>query len=297
MPVDWQRLIEKKRRLGKPVPSDAELLEMEQTAADLLQIPPTCRDEVWGTSLGYGARTKSLVAVRAHVPHRFSERFPQVVAKLFKGPAKDYRRFHQDCFPRLPVLPGNSAFQQSLEAGMWESKGAYAVLEYVDGKTLREHLESGEFWSSELIRAVLDDLIRAIWIRSWESGLRFKDCHKGNFVLNLDTHRLTMIDVEQIRKSAFEWSDRSADWNDRNRHERSALRQLPGLICDVLAKQRTGQPMAKIRRAVVDALRDAKLSESLFALGKDEKAIGPRPPDARHALEQLFECLRAHDLM
>ncbi len=297
MPIDWQRLIEKKRRLGKPAPSDAELLEMEQTAADLLRIPAACRDEVWGISLGYGARTKSLVAVRAHVPHRFSRRFPQVVVKLFKGPAKDYRRFHQDCFHRLPVLPGNSAFQQSLEAGTWKSQGAYAVLEYVDGKTLREHQESGQVWSSDRARSVLDDLIGTIWIRSWESGLRFKDCHKGNFVLNLESHRLTMIDVEQIRKSAFEWLDRPTDWSDRSRHERSALRQLSGLICDVLAMRGTGQPTAKIRRTVVDALKETRLSESLFALGKDEKTIGLSAPDARLAVKQLFECLRAHDLI
>jgi hypothetical protein len=297
MSVDWQRLIEKKRRRGKPAPSDTELLEMEQTAADLLRVPAAYRDQIWGDSLGYGARTRSLIAIRPHVPHRFSKRFRQVVAKLFKGPAEDYRRFHQGCFAKLPVLPGNTSFQQSLEAGTWKSHGAYAVLEYVDGKTLREHLESGQPWSGELIRAVLNDLIGSIWIPSWDSGLRFKDCHKGNFVLNLDDYRLTMIDVEQIRKSAFEWLDRPAVWNDRSRHERSALRQLPGLICDVLAMRQTGRPAVRIRRIVVDGLEETKLPESLLALGKEERAMGPRLPDARLAAKRLLQYLQTHDLI
>jgi hypothetical protein len=287
MAVDWEMLIQKKGRLGKPVPSAAELARLEHEAAEILGVPPSHRDELWGHSLGYGARTQTLIRICSGVPHRFVDRSPLVLVKLFKGDAEVYRRFHRDYFPRLPLIPGNPRFQQTLEAGVWHGASSYAVLQYVDGIVLRERIESGQPLPSGSVRRLLTALIEEIWVPTWESGLRFKDCHKGNFIVDEGANRLVMIDVEQIRKSAVELLDRPHGWRDRKRHERSGLRQLPGLIRDPVSAQGLDQTTASMNRRIREALRQSRLTERLQLLGRDPGAHG-----ASHRETVLFEKLR-----
>jgi hypothetical protein len=292
MSIHWEPLFEKKQRLKQPAPSNVELQEMEKQAADLLMVPQEKRNELWATSLGYGMRTRALISVHDGVPHRFAENFPRVVVKLFKGPAADYRRFHLDCFRRLPMLQGNTSFQQSLEAGALESRNAYAILEYVEGKTLRETLETSDVtWTKQRSLNVLRCLMDSIWIPCWTGSLRFKDCHKGNFIVDPNDLHLVMIDVEQTRKSAFELLDRPDDWKDRNRHEKSALRQLPGLIVDLLAASNQGATKAGLRRTTDQALKESELPEALRALGRAESDSDVQSRQAQAAVVSLYRYL------
>ena len=73
MPIDWQPLIDKKLRLGKSVPIDAELQSLEHISIEVLDIPPDFQNDVWATSLGCGARTKALITPLRQIPHRFAD--------------------------------------------------------------------------------------------------------------------------------------------------------------------------------------------------------------------------------
>lgn len=135
MPIDWKLLIEKKLGLGHPAPLAAELNALEQVAADILQIRDSDRRQTWGISLGYGMRTKALIANLPGTDHRFREGRSTVILKLFRGPAIDFLRFHSDTFHCISAIQ-NGSFQRSIAAARTATQ-TWAVLEFIEGNALQ----------------------------------------------------------------------------------------------------------------------------------------------------------------
>lgn len=287
MAIAWEAVQVKRKKLGRVLLTGAELRTLEEVTADILGIATADRTSKWAEALGYGARTRAIIRVRPPVCHRFMDREPNVLVKLFKGPAEPYRRFHRDYFPRLPVVPGNVHFQQTLEAGRWREGQAYAVLQFVDGTTLRSRLSDGPALAAKAARSILQQIFARIWIPTWDTGLRFRDCHPGNFIVRPSGMAVTMIDVEQMRNGAFELLDTPRTWTARDAHEQLALRQVSGVFQAVLAAQTTGQTGAKIRRSVNSALVDTELREHLARLGRGR----PAPALRKAAADALHTCL------
>ena len=293
MPIDWTLHLAKKSRLKKPTPSISELASLEQVAADVLGIPPHQRNSNWGVSLGYGMRTKTLITPRPGVTHRFTPEHDSVVVKLFRGPAKDFVCFHSIDFGKLNVIKSKPAFQQSIEAGVSTLGDTYAILEYIEGQTLREWLSNFRGDVSELT-AVIRSLFSSIWIPVWNSGLRFKDCHSGNFIVTSRLEKLTMIDCEQMRKSATELLANEGSWKQRNAHEASALRRLPKLIESFSLAADPDQNKAKLKRLISNALTTTQFPICLQRLGR---APSHNTDEALSSLEQFMDALSISNVL
>jgi len=218
-----------------------------------------------------GARTRAVVATRLEVPHRLSKHQDRILVKLYKGPgtsagSKQYQDYHQHWFHQFPSLTSNGHVQQSLEAGVKPGVGPYALLQYVEGEELAVFLDQGQITGNQA-RRIIQDILSEIWIPLWAAGLRFKDCHPGNFVVRLDG-RVVMIDTEQMRKDLDERLQRPNDWTQRDKHERSGLSRLPGLLQRIILATDAQHRKTAVLREVKSTLTSVGLPELLRTLGR-----------------------------
>lgn len=218
-----------------------------------------------------GARTRAVLATRDGVRHRFRDKQPQVVVKLYKGKgntegSKQYQFYHQDWFHQIPALAKNHHIQQSVSGGVMDDVGPYAILQYVDGVELAIRLDQGEL-ALEDAGIILYDILGKIWVPLWTAGLRFKDCHAGNFVVTPDG-RITMIDTEQMRKDAEELLYRPNHWAQRDKHQESGLARLPRLVQRIILATEPQEGGAAILRKVKSAMGRSNLLVALRQLGK-----------------------------
>ncbi len=269
MTIDWSCLLTKKRSLGQPDPTPAELAAWESRAGKLLGVEQRSYEPSgWAESLGYGMRTLALITPYSGVEHRFSSRSQRVVLKLFRSQATEHIQFHSHTFLSLPILQ-RIPLQASLAGGEFDGCG-YAVLQFIPGITLRQAVCVTSPWTGPRAVQALNDLMESIWIPAWASGLRFKDCHPGNFILSETTGRLVMIDGEQMRKPATELIDSPSRWLIRDRHEDNAFSRLPKLISDTLYAAGTETNRAALNRAVAQAIEDSHLVQHLKELGRTD---------------------------
>lgn len=236
---------------------------------EVLQIPANEQApfEVFRT----GARTRAVLATRPGISHRLAHRQERALVKLYKGDgssagSRQYQHYHQRDFHRFEPLTSNSHVQQSLEGGVHPGVGPYAVLQFVEGQELAVLLGESTITNSSA-RRIVEDILHEIWIPLWAEGLRFKDCHPGNFVVRTDG-RVVMIDTEQMRKDLDERLHRPDDWTQRDKHERAGLSRLPGLLQRICLATDDRLSKAAVLRAVKSALASARLPESLQALGR-----------------------------
>mgnify|MGYP000309568582 CR=1 FL=1 len=248
--------------------------------------------------LGAGMRTRAVLTPAEHVTHRFGTG-SSVVVKLYKGRGNPkagaaFRVFHGETFGRLPGSVRALPLQRSIEAGMHAGMVPYAVLGFVRGRLLREILEGDGPLALDEARQLLTDLLLEIWVPLWAHGLRFKDCHPGNFVVRPDG-RLTMIDVEQMRKGAVELLETPERWDARDKHEASGLRRLPGLLERFAGAVGLCQTVAARRRFVRRCLEGSGLVARLKGLGRqgatEAVLTGARDASRRLVDEVLRPCL------
>lgn len=260
----------------------------------VLGVNRSCAKEFHGFRTG--VRTRAVIATHADVRHRFSAAFSRVVVKLYKGEGGTagslaYQNYHASAFHQVNALTANHLLQHSITGGRLEGVGPYSVLEFIDGKELSELLQSTEL-TCETARQIIEDILGEIWIPLWYAGLRFKDCHPGNFVLT-PAGRAVMIDTEQMRKDVDELLHRPAEWSQRDKHEQQGLSRLPGLIHRVVCATRPAMANAAVLRIVRAALDSTQLPQALAALGRQQVSQEP----AREALVKFMAELRSNGLI
>jgi len=220
-----------------------------------------------------GARTRAVIATPPSYKHRLQHQHEQVLLKLYKGNgrtegSKEYQRYHQRHFQCIGALSGSSFIQQSIEGGICNGVGPYAILEYVEGEELATVLDRMEL-SKETAENILRDILTNIWIPLWSAGLRFKDCHAGNFVLT-PSGRTVMIDTEQMRKGASELLIDGNGFVQRDKHEKAGLKRLPGLIQRILLSANPQQPKAPLLRQTKLVLERNGIDRIFHELGRVE---------------------------
>ena len=218
-----------------------------------------------------GARTRAVLATRPGILHRLADRQERVLLKLYKGDGStagsvQYQDYHQRDFHRFAPLTSNSHVQQSLEAGVHPGVGPFALLQFVEGQELAVLLEESSI-TANLARQIIEDILLDIWIPLWAEGLRFKDCHPGNFVVTAQD-RVVMIDTEQMRKDLDERLHRPREWTQRDKHERAGLSRLPGLLQRIILGASRGLSKAGVLRDVKSALASTGLPDCLHQLGR-----------------------------
>lgn len=246
-------------------------MSLHSLAARLLQVAPADAPRL--IELRRGARTMGLFATPPGLKHGFGGH-PQVLVKLYRGDGstpgnKAYRTYHGLHFRNLTALTGNPRIQQSLASGIDRGSGAphpYAILEYVPGTELAKVIEAGRLTVPKAIR-ILSDILLEVWIPLWSAGLRFKDCHAGNFIVG-DKGGIFMIDTEQLRKDVAEFLHDPACWTQRDRHEALGLQRLPGLVKGLIHSARPDCREGTIEREVRRMLADIRLPELLRRLGR-----------------------------
>ena len=246
-------------------------MSLRDIAAEILGVDSSQADRL--IELRRGARTIGLFATPTDVGHAFGEG-RQVLVKIFKGDGstsgnEQYRTYHGSHFQRVPALMGNPYIQKSLASGIYRRGGAvhpYAVLEYIPGTELADLIEEGKMEFPTACR-IIEKILLEIWIPIWCSGLRFKDCHPGNFILGADGH-VYMIDTEQIRKDAAELLLTPAIWKQRDRHEELGIQRLPGLITRLFRAARPDCKEGAVDREVKRLLAEVWLPELLKGLGR-----------------------------
>jgi hypothetical protein len=233
MNIDWTVIDLKREQLGRSLYPTVEKRGLEQDAAKILGVDPSHRDEPWGRAVGYGARSIALIQPAPSVPTRFSNTYGnQVLVKLFNGRGKpgraaDFLSYHGQSFSQIDALGANRHLQQSLEAGSTAQNTHYAILSCLEGTLFRDYLSASH--GEREVKSLLKDLFLRIWIPLWAAGLRFKDCHPGNF-MTTESMQLVMIDTEQMRKDAFELLTEPNTWTQRDRHGKSGLSKIPKLL-------------------------------------------------------------------
>lgn len=148
---------------------------------------------------------------------------------------------------------------------MWAGNTPYAVLTYVPGDELKDLLEVGI--TPERGAAILEEIFCAILVPVWQAGLRFKDFHPGNFIVQQDG-TVVMIDTEQIRKDAKEMLATPNDWTQRNRHADQGLRRIPKLIERVVLASGSPTAAGKMNQNIRSKMDELHLYDRLNALGK-----------------------------
>lgn len=234
-----------------------------------------------------GARTRAVLATPADTVHRFSAAAGRVLIKFYKGDgtsrgSREYQMYHQDHFRCIEALTGNVLVQQSLEGGVFPGVGPYALLSYLEGEELAPVLERHRL-SPEQAGTILRDISLGLWLPLWSAGLRFKDCHPGNFVLT-PAGRTAMIDTEQMRKDARELLLAPETWSQRDLHEASGIARLPRLVQKVVLAANPALAGAGVLRVVKTALDETGVPEHLSRLGRAQGATGA----AEAALEQFL---------
>lgn len=248
------------------------MCEEDQTRK-LLGIPDSNQDPF--VRFRTGARTRAVLATRDGVVHRFQDRQARVVAKLYKGNGNTpgslgYQHYHNRWFYRIAALTGNGHVQQSVSGGLLEGVGPYAVLQFIPGSELADVLERGGLSTAQVGR-VLGDILIKIWIPLWTAGLRFKDCHLGNFVVTPDGDTV-MIDTEQMRKDANELLNQPTDWTKRDKHQESGLARLPNFVRRIILAIDTAPPAAALLRHIKVSLDQSGLFDALRRLGREANA-------------------------
>ena len=246
-------------------------MNLRDSATEILGVEPCRADSL--VELRRGARTIGLFATPPGVGHAFGgDR--QVLVKIYKGDGstsgnEQYRTYHGSHFQKVPALMGNPYIQRSLTAGIYRRGGSvhpYAVLGYIPGTELADLIEAAKMDFPTVCR-VIEKILLEIWIPIWGAGLRFKDCHPGNFILGADGH-VYMIDTEQIRKDAAELLLTPATRKQRDRHEGLGIQRLPGLITRMIRAARHDCTEGAVDREVRRLLGEAGLSELLKGLGR-----------------------------
>jgi hypothetical protein len=248
-------------------------------AADILGIDTTGSREL--VELRRGARTRTLFATPAGLQHPYIDRASRVVVKIYKGDwstagGKEYETYHADHFQRVPVLQQSPFIQKSITAGIHRNYNGtfpYAVLQYIEGEELADLIRAGNMDPARALNFI-EQLLLDIWIPLWDGGLRFKDCHPGNFIVTGDD-RVCMIDTEQMRKDAAELLTTPKDWRKRQAHEDMGLARLPGLLSRILAATRDAISEATAKKRIKDGINSLDLSTNLSRLdrGGDRIAV------------------------
>ena len=226
-----------------------------------------------------GARTIGLFATPPDIGHGFGGG-RQVLVKIYKGDGstsgnEQYRTYHGSHFQKVSALMENPYIQKSLSAGIYRRGGSmhpYAVLEYIPGTELADLIEEAKMDFPAVCR-IIEKILLEIWIPIWGAGLRFKDCHPGNFILGADGH-VYMIDTEQIRKDAAELLLTPNVWKQRDRHEELGIQRLPGLITRLIRAARPYGKEGTVDREVRRLLGESRLPELLKGLGRGEPTEG-----------------------
>lgn len=248
-------------------------MNLRGIAADILGVDGSRAGEL--IELRKGARTIGLYATPPGMVHTFGTG-KQVMVKIYKGDGstagnEQYRTYHGSHFQKVSVLMENPYIQKSLAAGIYRRGKAvhpYAVLEYIPGTELADLIEEAKMDFPAVCR-IIEKILLEIWIPIWGAGLRFKDCHPGNFILGADDH-VYMIDTEQIRKDAAELLLTPNIWKQRDRHEELGVQRLPGLISRLIRTARPDCREGALDRDVRRLLEEAGLSERLKWLGRGE---------------------------
>ena len=256
-------------------------MNLQGVAAEILGVEPSRADGL--IELRKGARTIGLYATPPDIGHAFGEG-RQVLVKIYKGDGstsgnEQYRTYHGCHFQKVSALMGNPYIQKSLAAGIYRRGGCvhpYAVLEYIPGTELADLIKGAKLDFQDACR-IIENILLEIWIPVWGAGLRFKDCHPGNFILGANGH-VYMIDTEQIRKDAAEILLTPAIWKQRDRHEELAIQRLPGLITRLIRAARPDCKEGTVDREVRRLLGEAGLAENLMNLGREAPARNEAMP-------------------
>lgn len=266
------------------------MTDLRAIAANILGISSGDADQL--IELRHGARTRMLFATPPGLRHNFSGQATRVVVKLYKGDwstagGKEYLAYHADHFHRVPALHQSPSFQKSLTAGIHRVSGGffpYALLEYIAGDELADIIKEGGM-NPGRAAAIMKQILFNIWIPLWDGGLRFKDCHPGNFIIGSDD-RTYMIDTEQMRKDAAELLATPNEWRKRQAHEELGISRLPGLLSRI--KTATGGATSEnaVRNAIKSAIKSTDLNTHLSALGR-----GVSRADAEQAARELLELI------
>ena len=246
-------------------------MNLRGIAADILGVDVTNGVDL--IELRKGARTIGLFATPPGMVHAFGAG-KQVMVKIYKGDGntagnEQYRTYHGSHFQKVPALMLNPHIQKSLTAGIYRRGGfvhPYTVLEYIPGTELADLIEAAKMDFPTVCR-IIGEILLEIWIPIWGAGLRFKDCHSGNFILGADGH-IYMIDTEQIRKDAAELLLTPSSWKQRDRHEELGIQRLPGLITRLICAARPDCTEGAVDRDVRRLLGEAEFSELLKGLGR-----------------------------
>ena len=108
-----------------------------------------------------------------------------------------------------------------------------------------------------------------------------------------------MIDVEQIRKSAFEALDDAGDWTVRNCHEEMALKRLSGVLGSILllGERSTDRELRihRVRSVLKSRLMSAGIPTHLSRLGRGstESERAGNAETAREAIRDFVCTLTA----
>lgn len=246
-------------------------MNLRVIAADILGVDGSRTGDL--IELRKGARTIGLFATPPGMVHAFGAD-KQVLVKIYKGDGstagnEQYRTYHGSHFQKVPALMQNPRIQKSLTAGIYRrgvSVHPYAVLEYIPGIELANMIEEGGLDIQKACQ-IIEEILVEIWIPIWGAGLRFKDCHPGNFILGADGH-VYMIDTEQLRKDAAELLLTPAIWKQRDRHEELGIQRLPGLITRLIRAARSDCKEGAADREARRLLGAAGLPELIKRLGR-----------------------------
>ncbi len=238
-------------------------------ARQLLGIPEGSSDDF--IQFRTGCRTRAVLATHKSICHKYNDAQRQVLIKLYKGDGKSegslqYQNYHSSWFHQVNALVSNQYVQQSVTGGLHEGIGPYAVVQFVPGEELSPRLDQGGI-SKSFANQVLKNILINIWIPLWSAGLRFKDCHAGNFVVS-PGGSISMIDTEQMRKDVDELLHRPDSWTQRDKHQKTGLSRLPGLVKRIVLATTHSDSDAKVLREIKASVENSGLTEALHLLGR-----------------------------
>lgn len=113
-------------------------------------------------------------------------------------------------------------YPENLAAGIYRRGGSvrpYAVLEYIPGTELADLIEEAKMDFPTACR-IIEKILLEIWIPIWGAGLRFKDCHPGNFIIGADGHVYMIYRANPERRRRT--SPDPTIWKQRDRHDRDS---------------------------------------------------------------------------
>ena len=291
-----------KSKSRKEISQTAEQLDMsnkltnEATAKHLLGIADTTAATFVHFRTGF--RTRAVLALRDTIDHKHANKSALVTVKLYRGKgttvgSKEYQDYHETQFAEVTALR-HPHIQQSLAGGVATHVGPYSIMQYVPGEELRPLLEQQQFTASEA-KSFISQILSEIWIPLWSAGLRFKDCHPGNFVLTPEK-KVVMIDTEQMRKDVNELLNHPSTWTQRDKHEASGLKRLAGLLTLIVMSAHADSREGTVKRHIKEAMAKTGLLDKLKVLGRDTIAAespAESPADrAKQAVGKTIELIK-----